>query len=297
MRANICSVTRQQRYLLVFMVLAVLLFVKADQGGAQEKELRFAITSAVGSDPTFTNYRELSNYIANKLGRKVAFTSGFSYSQVDSLFLKNQVDVGFLCNTHYARKSRDTGFQAIAAPIVTGYNKPKFQVYIIVHKDSSIKSIEDLKGKTVDFSDPLSTTTIYGADMLLLKREKIKSYFGKAIYSGSHDMTVELVANKLVDAGYIDGHIWDYHEKVRPEYSSKTKVIHKSPDFTIPPVVVSGTLEKALKKEIQRILLTMHEDPGGQKILNKLRIDKFVGVKGDEYQDVLQMYNKVKTRL
>jgi len=133
--------------------------------------------------------------------------------------------------------------------------------------------------------------------MLLNKNAKISSYFGKTIYSGSHDMTVELVANKLVDAGYIDGFIWDYHDKVRPEYSSKTRIIHKSMYFTTPPVVVSGALDNGLKKEIQRILLTMHQDAKGREILKKLRIDKFVKMDADGYQDVVRMYNKVMDRL
>ena len=287
----------KKQLILVLVMSIVFLLITTGQGMTQERELRFAITSAVGSDPSYTNYKELTNYIAEKAGRKSIFVSGFTYNQVDNLFQKGQVDVGFLCNTHYARRSKAVGFEPIAAPIVTGYNKTKFQIYIIVHKDSRITSLEDLKGKTVDFSDPLSTTTIYGANMLLKRNETIKSYFGKAIYSGSHDMTIEMVANGLADAGFIDGHIWDYHDKVRPVYSQKTKVIHRSSDFTIPPVVVSKTTDKALRQEIKKILFTMHEDAKGRDILKKLRIDKFTDVKGDDYQDVLQMYEKVKDRI
>jgi len=266
-------------------------------GGAQEKELKFAVTGAVGSDPSYLLYRELTEYVANKVGRKSVFVSGFNYNQVDNLFLKGQVDVGFLCNTHFGRRSKVVGFQPIAAPVITGYGKPKYQQYIIVHQDSNIKSIDDLKGKSVDLADPLSTTTLYAAYMLLTKKETISSYFGKAIYSGSHDMTIELVANKLVDAGFTDGYIWDYHDNIRSDYSSKTKIIHRSVDFTMPPVVVSGSVDKGLKQEIQRILLTMHQVATGREILKKLRIDKFVEVNEDSYQDVVRMYNQVRDRM
>lgn len=287
----------RKNILVTLFVTASILIFTTIQGRAEEKKIIFAITSTVASDPSYANYRELTNYIASRLGRKAVFISGFSYNQVDNLFAIKQADVGFLCNTHYARRCKAVGFKPIAAPIVAEYEKPKFQVYIIVNKDSDIKSIDDLRGKTVDLAEELSTTTIYAAEMLRRKNETIKSYFKKAIYSGSHDMTVELVANKLVDAGYIDGHIWDYHNRVRPEYSSKTKVIHKSPDFTIPPVVVSKTMDRKLRDEIRRVLFTMHEDPKGREILKKLRIGKFVDVKQEDYQDVLQMYNKVKKHL
>ena len=264
---------------------------------AEQAEIRFAITSAVASDPSYSGYKLLTDYVAGKMGRKSAFISGLSYNQVDDLFIDHKVDVGFLCNTHFARQRNVVGFQALAVPVIEGYGKPKFQVYIIVNKDSGIKSLKDLKGKTVDFSDPLSTTNIYAAYLLKKRNQTIRSYFGKAIYSGSHDMTVRLVANKMVDAGFIDGHIWDFHERVRPEYSSKTRVIQRSPDFTMPPVVVSKSMPEEVRRKMAGILLSMHEDSVGREILKKLRIEKFVAARDDDYQDVLRMYNTVRSSL
>jgi len=262
-----------------------------------EKDLRCAITSAVASDPAYENYRKLTAYIAKKAGRKSLFVSGLNYNQVDNLFVEGKVDVGFLCNTHFARRKGAVKFEAIAAPVIMGYSKPKFRIYVIVSKDSSFKSFNDLRGASVDLADPLSTTTIFAAYKLLEKNETLTSFFGKAIYSGSHDMTVQLVANKVVDAGVIDGHIWDYHDKVQPAYSSKTKIILKSPEFTTPPVVVSRTIDPSLKKKLRDILLTMHEDIRGREILKKLRIEKFVAVTDKDYDDALEMYRKVKGRL
>lgn len=286
-----------RREIFFISLLSLIITISAIHPLLAEEEIKFAITSAVGSDPDFTNYRELSRYVADKMQKKAILITGLNYTQVDNLFLKGQVDVGFLCNCHYVRRGKEVGFELLAASIVTDYEKAKFQIYIIVHKDSNIASLDELKGKTVDFADPPSTTTVYGAYMLAQKNEALASYFKKAMYSGSHDMTIELVANKVVDGGFIDGHIWDYHQKVRPVYSEQTKVIHKSPDFTIPPVVVPKTLNEATKKKIKEILLAMHEDPEGIAILKKLRIDKFVDIKDEDYQNLYQMYDEVKPHL
>ena len=280
------------------IVVTVLVSLMAMTAAAVAREdLRFAITSAVASDPSYENYRELTAYVAKKAGKKSFFVSGLNYRQVDDLFIEKKVDVGFLCNAHFARRKDAVKFEAIAAPVIMGYGKSKFRIYIIVSKDSSFKSFNDLRGASVDLADPLSTTTIFAAYKLQEKNETLTSFFGETIYSGSHDMTVRLVADKVVDAGVIDGHIWDYHDKVQPAYSSKTKIIFKSPEYTTPPVVVSRTMDPSLKKKLRNILLTMHEDARGREILKKLRIEKFVAVTDKDYDDVLEIYRKVKGRL
>jgi phosphonate transport system substrate-binding protein len=281
---------------LLLILVSALIFISGTMGtaAAGRNDLRFAITGAVASDPSFENYRELSAYVANKVGRRAVFISGLSYSQVDNMFFDSKVDVGFLCNAHYARRKTAVKFVPIAAPIVEGYGKPKFRVYIIVRKDSALASLNDLRGKSVDFADPLSTTSIYAAYMLKQRHEAFKSFFGKTIYSGSHDMTIQLVAAGLVDAGFIDGQIWDYDQKKNAQYSSKTKVIYKSEEFTIPPVVVSGTMDSTLRKQLTRVFLDMHKEAEGREILRKLRIDKFVKIKDEDYRDVRRVYDAVK---
>lgn len=280
----------------LYVIAVSLIFAAAAPGPARAagKDLRFAITGAVASDPSFENYRELTSYVASKIGRRAVFISGLSYSQVDSLFLDGKVDVGFLCNCHYARRSAAVKFEPIAAPVIEGYGKPKFRIYVIVRKDSDINSLDDLRGKSVDFADPLSTTSVYAAYLLLKKHETIKSFFGKAIYSGSHDMTIQLVASGLVDAGFIDGHIWDYHEKAQAQYSSRTRVIYKSGEFTIPPVVVSGAMDGKLRRQLTKAFLDMNKDPKGREILRKLRIEKFVKIRDRDYRDVRRIYDLVK---
>ncbi len=265
----------------------------ADRDG----ELRFVITAAVASDPSYQNYRRLTHYVAGKLGKKDIFISDLTYDEVDALFMKKEVDVGFLCNCHYERRKSLTKFQPIAAPVISGYGKPKFQVYIIVPKDSAIRTIADMKGKSVDLADRLSTTALYAASVLPGKEETIRSFFRKAIYSGSHDMTIELVANKMVDIGFIDGHIWDYHKSTDPVFTSKTKIIKRSPSFTIPPVVVARETPEDVKKKIRQILLTLQRDVEGREILNKLRIEKFVDIQERDYEDVMHLYSRNKSRM
>lgn len=287
----------KKNILLTIVTALALLTAGESIAAAKPEKLRFVITSSVASDPLFYNYRVLTNYVAKRIGREPMFISELSYSEVDTLFVDGNADVGFLCNAHFARRKSTVGFVPVAAPVISGYGKPKFQVYVIVHKDSGLKSLDDLRNKSVDFADRLSTTSIYAAYELKKRNATIKSFLGNAIYSGSHDMTIQLVANKLVDAGFIDGHIWDYHDKMQSVYTSKTRIILKSADFTIPPVVVSRTTPEAVRKKLRDILLSMHKDPAGMEILRKLRIEKFVDIRDKDYEDVSRLYKMVGSSL
>lgn len=262
-----------------------------------DTDLKFAITGALISDPSNAHSRELAEYIARKVGRTSVLISGLSYGQVDNLFMEGQVDVGFLCNSHYARRKQIVGFEPLAAPVIAGHAGPKFRIYIIVPRESSIAALAGLKGKVVDFADPLSTTSIYAAHELQKQNQTIKSFFKKAMYSGSHDMTVELVAAKMVDGGFIDGHIWDYHDKFKSGPTSKTKIIYKSEKFTAPPVVVSKSLPHSMKRKIHAVMLAMHMDAEGREILKGLNIERFVDIREQDYQDVEHMYHEIRDRM
>lgn len=286
------------RYFVVcFLVAAAFLTGAPNFAHAEDGDIRFAVTSSVASDPSYTNYRALTQYMASRLGKQAVFISGLTYSQVDSLFMTRRIDVGFLCNSHYARRKTAVKFEPLAAPVIQDYGKPKFQVYVIVPMDSPVKTLADLRGKSVDLADPLSTTTLYAASLLMKKNRLIQSFFSKSIYSGSHDMTIQLVANKMVDAGFIDSHIWDYHSNVSPAFSAKTRIILRSGYFTTPPVVVRKDTPEDLKRKIKQVLLNMQADNQGREILKKLRIEKFVDIRERDYDDVLQLYKSVEDRL
>ena len=77
--------------------------------------------------------------------------------------------------------------------------------------DSGITSLDDMKGKTLGFGDPNSTSgylipsieipSIIGATM------ESGDYFGEVKFTGGHEQTIVAVANRDVDAGvsWVDG--------------------------------------------------------------------------------------------
>ena len=92
------------------------------------------------------------------------------------------------------------------------------------------------------------------------------------------------VAKGLVDAAAVDGHQWEYFERFSPAHTSKTRVIRKSQPFGSPPLVASARLKGEMRSQIRQLLLSMHADPEGKRILDKLLIDRFVAPREEWYQ-------------
>jgi phosphonate transport system substrate-binding protein len=261
-------------------------------GASSRPSLRVAVGAMVSPKETFVYYRQLLDYLGNKLGREVELVQRKTYGEVNELIGKGQIDLAFICSGPYATGKGKYGFELMATPEVQGSHF--YHSYLIVNQDSRIERLEDLKGRVFAFTDPESHSgKLVPTFWLAEKQERPESFFGKVIYTYSHDNSILAVAKGLVDGAAVDGLIWEFYQHKNPALTSLTRVIRKSEAYGIPPVVASHSLPPELKEPVQKLLLAMHEDPEGQKILRELMIDRFVAPQEQWYDSIRQLEQKV----
>jgi phosphonate transport system substrate-binding protein len=257
-------------------------------GQVQEKVLRVAVAAMVSPRETFIYYRELLDYIGKKSGHSVQLIQRKTYDEVDALFPKGEIDLAFICTGPFAASRDKFGFVALATPQVRG--QPFYQSYLIVPKDSPYQKLEDLRGRVFAFTDPDSNTGAMVPRFWLAQLGQTpQSFFSKTIFTYSHDNSILAVAKGLVDAAAVDGHQWEYFERMSPAYTSRTRVIRKSQPFGSPPLVASDRLKDDVRSKIQELVLSMHTDPEGKRILEKLLIDRFVVPREEWYEPARAM--------
>ena len=260
--------------------------ISPDPGSAR---LRVAVAAIISPKETFVFYRQLLDYIGAKLGREIEFVQRKTYGEINELLAKGQIDMAFICSGPYALGKEKYGIELLATPQVQ--NSHFYQSYLIVNKNSTFQSLEDLRGGLFAFTDPDSNSgklvpTVWLSQM----GEKPEAFFRKTIYTYSHDNAILAVAKGLVDGAAVDGLIWEYFHQKNPIFTSKTRVIRKSEPYGIPPIVASKSLTLQLKTLIRKELFAMHRDPQGQKILNELLIDRFISPR-DEWYDSIRKIN------
>ena len=248
-----------------------------------QKILRVAVAAMISPKETFIYYREMLDYLGRHSGHSIQLIQRKTYDEVNALFPQGEVDLAFICTGPYAASRDKYGFEALATPQVRG--QPFYQSYLIVSKDSPHQKLEDLKGRVFAFMDPDSNTGAMVPRFWLAEAgETPESFFSKTIFTYSHDNSIMAVAKGMVDAAAVDGHQWEYFERFSPAYTSKTRVIRKSQPFGGPPLVASGRLKDDVRSTIRELMLSMHSDPEGKRILDNLLIDRFVAPREEWYQ-------------
>ena len=216
------------------------------------------------------------------MGREAQMIQGQTYAEVNEMIRTGPYVLG----------RRDFGLEPLVLPQVRG--QIVYYSYIIVPGDSPAQSLEDLRGKTFAFTDPLSLTGYYSVVYMLYKMgETPGHFFRKVIFTYSHDRSMKAVAEKLVDGAAVDSLVYDYLLEEEPFYREKVKVIASSPPYGIPPVVVPPHMDPQLKAQLRDVFLHMHEDEEGRLILRQLRIDRFVEPDERVYEPVSRMMEEL----
>ena len=65
-------------------------------------------------------YRELIDYLADKIDHEVELIQRKTYGEVNELLAKNRIDLAFICTGPYVSGADRYGIEAIATPIVRG---------------------------------------------------------------------------------------------------------------------------------------------------------------------------------
>ena len=211
----------------------------------ESAQLKVAVAAIISPKETFVYYRQLLDYIGQKMGREIQFIQRKTYGEINELLAKGQIDLAFICSGPYVVGKEKFGFQLVATPEVQ--NSHFYHSYLIVSKTSAFRTLEDLRGGVFAFTDPDSNSgKLVPTYWLWQMGETAETFFRKTIYTYSHDNAILAVAKGLVDGAAVDGLIWEYYNNKNPIFTSKTDIIRKSEPYGIPPMVASNSIPPEL---------------------------------------------------
>lgn len=272
-----------------FFLAAFLLSCFPQNALAQPNNVvKIGVASMITPVDAVKYYQDVIDYVGEQIGRHVQMVHRRTYDEMDSLLEKGEVKIAFICSAPYVKNRERFGVELLVAPSVDG--KAIYHSYIIVPKDSPMKSFPELKGRVFAFTDPKSNTgKLYPTYLLKTMGYTPERFFKKFLYSYSHNKSVEMVAKKIVDGAAVESIVYDHMLKSDSPYAKQTKIIKRSPPYGIPPVVVTKDIDPALRKIVKDAFLSMQWTAKGKAILSAMMIDGFVEVPDKNYDSIRQM--------
>lgn len=255
---------------------------------AEVAPLRVAVAAVISPRGNVDSYTPLLTYLGQKLNRPVEMVQRRTYTEVNDLLRDGQVDVAFVCTSAYIAGLRDFDMQLLAAPQVNG--EAAYHSNLIVPANSPARSIADLQGKVFAFTDPISFSgRVYPTHLVQALGSEPEAFFGRTFFTYSHDNAIRAVADGLADGAAVDSLVYDFAVARDPGLTARVKVIHRSPPFGIPPVVIGPDVRPQVRAELYELLLGLQNDPEGPAILAALGFDRFVSIEDAAYDSVRQL--------
>mgnify|MGYP002632139774 CR=1 FL=1 len=271
--------------LLVFWMIPV-------YGEDNRAPIRFGLTAVVVTE----NLRFLdqwSEYLSEKMGRKVEFELRKSYQEVMDLLDAGNLDFAWICGYPFVQTREPETIELLSVPEYRG--APLYHSYIIVAQDSNVKNMAELEGKVFAFSDPDSNSGfLYPLALMAAQDKKPASYFRQTFFTFNHAETVQAVSERFADGGAVDSYIWEYLAIFKPEITEKTRIINTSPQFGFPPIVSRLGVHPSTVQLMKTTLENMNDDAVGKSLLGQLKLDGFGHYTDALYSDIRAMANKIQ---
>jgi len=146
---------------------------------------------------------EFGQALAKLYGAPVRVTVASDYAAVIEALRNRTADLAFVHPVGYVLASREAKARIVARNLWHG--KSTFTSRIYVRKASGIKTLDDLRGKTMAFVDPTSSSGYTYPMVLLIQRGLVrdrdpKTFFREVVFAGAHDAAMRALLNGHVDS-------------------------------------------------------------------------------------------------
>lgn len=237
---------------------------------AQQRALTIGLIPAEDSQAMIESSRQVLDALQQQLGMPVKPFVATDYNGVIEALRAKKLDVAYLGPFSYVLASSVAEVEAFSVAVTKKTGQSAYRSVILARKDSGLRSVAELKGRNFAFVDPSSASGhLFPKAGLQQTGLDPDAYFGRIVFSGSHDASILAVANKKVDAAAVADRIFN---------SAVAKGTVKQDDFVVlwssrpipeSPMVWRKDLDPALKEKLAKALANLKNVKwGDQGVLN-----------------------------
>jgi len=272
---------------IVLLAAMLVLSIEAVPAVAQTS-LHLVLTPSQKPTNLLATGEEFGQVLGKLTGIPVRVTVASDYAAVIEALRNRTADLAFVHPGGYVLASREAKARIIARNLWHG--KSSFTSRIFVRKDSGVKQLEELRGKTIAFVDPASSSGYIYPMVLLIQRGLVKNrdpktFFREVVFAGAHDAAMRALVNGHVDAVASfdlarEQYLTDPAERDRIVWIAET------PEIPEAGIAARDGLDPAVFAKVRAALLQI-KAPGHADLLKRLyEIDGFAPADDRDYDPV-----------
>ncbi len=269
-----------KRLLLLILVLSITLIPLTSIA----TELKLGLLPRLSEKEMIEGFTPLAQYLEKEVGIKVKLVVPKDFDTWTNEAKAGAYDIAYTNPYLYVvvkKALKDAQPIGIASEPEIG---TKLYGTIIVKKDSPIKSIADLKGKTIAATDPGSAGA-YLVQMLMLQKAKLKKDDVKIIFEKKRDQVAEAVLAGKADAGFLRD---DDVEKLKVG-GDKFRRLGKSDPIPNWVIFTAKKMDPAMVTKIKNAILKLKPgDLQSIKVLASARTDGFVAAADKDFDIMIE---------
>lgn len=257
----------------------------------REKTITIAILPEQNVFEQKKRYKPIAEYLSNALDVNVKIKLLDSYGSIYDEIKNKTIDGAFLGSFNYVLIQARTDIEPVARPVETGENS-SYRGIIFTRKDSGLTGdVRTWKGKKIALVHEV-TTAGYIFPMWYLRKHGINSfeqYFGRIIFTGSHDAAILAVLKGQADIGAAKDLIFDKLLSENPAIKDEMLILAKSIAVPSNSLCVRSNLDSNIKESLKKTLLSMHNTPKGENALKAMDALRFKETTDSEFDALKKM--------
>ena len=249
------------------------------------KELRLSAIPDENPQEMLRIYTPFADYLSKEIGIEVKFTPVVDYAATVEGLAANRLEMvwyGGFTSVQAAKQAKG------ARRIIMRKEDAQFKSHFITRKDTGIKELKDLKGKTFAFGSVSSTSGHLMPRFFLLKAGiNPEKDFSKFSFSGAHDATAAWVEAGQVAAGALNFLVWDKLVENKKIDTSKVMIFWTTPPYVDYVWTVRAGVDKATVDKITKAFLKLdYNKAADKKLLDLHRTKGYIAAKDEDWKSI-----------
>ena len=259
--------------------------------GSKERPLRVLMIPAdTGTNDIVADYAPVFKGITQHYGIHFDLRVGASYAAVVEGMCNDQADIAWYGAVTFGQANDRCGVDLLAVDVKKGDSS--YYSGIFVRKDSGIKTIADMKGRSMAFGSPNSTSSFnFPVAMLIADGVDPAKDLKKIIIAGSHSASIAALSEGKVDAAAASYNSFGKAVKKGAIDPADFQPLAKSQPIPNPPMAMNKKLDEALKANLRTAFGEIHTK------IDPAKIRGYGGKKVDRYEsnfDVQKIFDALK---